>query len=40
MTARFECSGDEYWVNGTVPPGFADMDAFVERLILALACSR
>jgi hypothetical protein len=40
MSSRFECSGDEYWVNGVVPPGFADMDAFVDRLIRALACSR
>ena len=35
---RFECSGDEYWTGGAVPPGFASMDAFVERLITALAC--
>jgi hypothetical protein len=38
-SSRFECSGDEYWVSGAVPPGFADMDAFVERFITALACS-
>jgi hypothetical protein len=40
ISTRFECSGDEYWVDGAVPPGFADLDAFVERLIRALGCSR
>jgi hypothetical protein len=40
MSTRFECSREEYWVGGAVPPGFADMDAFVERFIRALACSR
>ena len=39
ISSRFECSGDEYWVGGAVPPGFADLDAFVERFISALACS-
>jgi len=39
ISTRFECSGDEYWVRGAVPPGFTEMDAFVERFISALACS-
>jgi hypothetical protein len=39
-SSRFECAGDEYWVRGAVPPGFTDPDAFVERFISALACSR
>lgn len=39
ISSRFECSGDEYWFGGAVPPGFADMDAFVERFLGALVCS-
>ena len=39
IRSRFECAADEYWVRGAVPPGFTDMDAFVERFISALACS-
>ena len=39
IRSRFECAADEYWVRGAVPPAFADMDAFVERFISALACS-
>jgi hypothetical protein len=39
VSTRFECSGDEYWVAGALPPGFANMDAFIERFISALACS-
>jgi hypothetical protein len=35
---RFECSADTYEVYGAVPPGFADMDAFVSRFIRALGC--
>lgn len=39
-SSRFECSGNEYWVRGAVPPRFADMDAFVERFINALLCTQ
>jgi len=39
ISTRFECSDDEYWLSGADPPGFQNMDAFVERLISVLACS-
>ncbi|HET7684972.1 MAG TPA: hypothetical protein VFM19_01025 [Candidatus Limnocylindria bacterium] len=35
---RFECIAVRYHAKGPVPPGFADMDTFVGRLIRALAC--
>lgn len=38
ISSRFECSGDEYWVNGADPPGFQNMDVFVERFIGVLGC--
>ncbi len=37
-SSRFECTSDEYWVRGAVPPGFVDIDALVERFIGALGC--
>jgi hypothetical protein len=39
ISSRFECSGDEYWVNGADPPGFQNIDVFVERFISVLSCS-
>jgi hypothetical protein len=38
LSSRFECSGDEYWIAGSTPPGFPNIDAFIERFISALAC--
>lgn len=35
---RFDCTGDTYEVRTEVPPGFADMDAFLGRFIRALGC--
>jgi len=39
ISSRFECSGDEYWVDGADPPGFQNIDVFVERFIGVLGCS-
>jgi hypothetical protein len=39
ITNRFECSGAEYWINGTVQPQFTDMDTFLGRFVRALGCS-
>ena len=38
ISSRFECSGDEYWVAGADPPGFRNIDVFVERLV-SVVCS-
>ena len=38
ISSRFECSGDEYWVAGADPPGFPNIDVFVERLV-SVVCS-
>jgi len=38
ISSRFECSGDEYWVAGADPPGFPNIDVFVERLV-GVVCS-
>lgn len=39
IRSQFECSADEYWIFGAVPPGFTSLDAFVERFISVLGCS-
>ena len=39
ISSRFECSGDEYWVAGADPPGFQNIDVFVERFVNVLGCS-
>lgn len=36
---RFECATETYEVRGAVPPGFADMEAFVGRFIRELGCA-
>lgn len=35
---RFACAADTFEVRGAVPPGFADMDAFVTAFIRSLGC--
>ena len=37
--SRFECSDDEYWIFGADPPGFQNIDVFVERFISVLGCA-
>ncbi len=39
ISSRFECSGDEYWIFGADPPGFQNIDVFVERFVGVLGCS-
>ena len=36
---RFTCSDRNYYVRGDAPDGYADMDLFVEALVLALECT-